>query len=33
MSTPIIELISEDIKDSINLITTANDFNQDLRAI
>ena len=33
MSTPIIESIAENIKDTINLITVANGFNQTLTAI
>jgi len=33
MSTPIIESIAENIKDSINLITTDNEFNQTLVAV
>lgn len=33
MSTPITELITENIKAAINAITTANGFNQDLTAI
>jgi len=32
MSTPIIELIAENIKASINAITTVNGYNQDLKA-
>jgi len=33
MSTPIIEYIAENIKDSIDLITTDNEFNQTLTAV
>ncbi|GAH76077.1 unnamed protein product [marine sediment metagenome] len=33
MATPITESIAENIKTAINLITTANGFNQDLSAI